>query len=171
MNSLGHPPVVGIVGRSNSGKTTLLEKLIPELKRRGYRVGTIKHHSHPGFEIDKPGKDTWRHARAGSDHVVISAPDKVAAIRRVEVEPDVETIASTMRDVDVILTDGYKQAPIPRIEVVRAARSREPLCAPEELIAIVTDLPLDLGVPRFGLDDATALADFIERRFLSSTAQ
>lgn len=71
-------PIICVVGRSKSGKTTLLEKLIPELKRRGYRVATIKHHSHPGFEIDVPGKDTWRHAQAGSDHVIISAPDKVA---------------------------------------------------------------------------------------------
>ena len=77
-------PLVCVVGRSKSGKTTLLEKLIRELKNRGYRIGTIKHHSHPGIEMDKPGKDTWRHARAGRDHVVIAAPDQVASIRRVE---------------------------------------------------------------------------------------
>lgn len=170
MDSLTHPPIVGIVGRSGAGKTTLLETLIPELKRRGYRVGTIKHHTHPGFEIDVPGKDTWRHAQAGSDHVVIVAPDKVAAIRRVDVEPDVLAIAATMGEVDVILTDGYKHAPIPRIEVVRAACSPEPVCAPEELIALVSDLPLDLGLPRFGLDEAPALAAFIEQRFLAPGA-
>ena len=77
-------PILSIVGKSGSGKTTLLEKLIAELKRRGYRVATIKHHAHPGFEIDQPGKDTWRHAQAGSDHVVIAAPDKIASIRRLE---------------------------------------------------------------------------------------
>ncbi|MCU0489929.1 MAG: molybdopterin-guanine dinucleotide biosynthesis protein B, partial [Anaerolineales bacterium] len=73
-------PILSIIGKSNSGKTTLLEKLIPELRQRGYRVATIKHHAHAGFEIDQPGKDTWRHAQAGSQVVVITAPDKLALI-------------------------------------------------------------------------------------------
>ena len=68
--------ILSIVGKSKSGKTTLVEKIIAELKRRNYRVATIKHHSHPGFEIDHPGKDSWRHAQAGSDHAVVAAPDK-----------------------------------------------------------------------------------------------
>lgn len=72
------PPSVSVVGKSGSGKTTLLEGLIRELKRRGYRVGTVKHDAH-SFEIDRPGKDTWRHARAGSDHVVISSPQRLAS--------------------------------------------------------------------------------------------
>jgi len=67
------------------------------MKQRGYRVGTIKHHSHPGFELDRPGKDTWRHAEAGSDHVVIAAPDKVASIRRVDREPTLDEITATNR--------------------------------------------------------------------------
>jgi molybdopterin-guanine dinucleotide biosynthesis protein B len=124
-------PIVCIVGRAESGRTTLLEKLIRELKQRGYRVGTIKHHSHPGFEVDRPGKDTWRHAQAGSDHVVIAAPDKVASIRRVEREPELHEIAAAMSDVDVILTEGYLRSGEHRIEVVRAARSPEPICQPD----------------------------------------
>jgi molybdopterin-guanine dinucleotide biosynthesis protein B len=155
-------PVFCIVGRSKSGRTTLVEKLIGELKRRGYRVGTIKHHAHPGFELDRPGKDTWRHARAGSDHVVIAAPDKVASIRRVDREPELQEIAATMTDVEIILTEGYLRTGTYRIEVVRAARSVEPICAPDELLALVTDVAVPYDVPQFGLNDAAGLADFLE---------
>jgi molybdopterin-guanine dinucleotide biosynthesis protein B len=160
--SMPSPPVICIVGRSKSGRTTLIEKLIRELKRRGYRVGTVKHHSHPGFEVDQPGKDTWRHAQAGSDHVVIAAPDKVASIRRVEHESTLDAITATMTDVDVILTEGYLRSGRHRIEVVRAARSREPICGPEELLAWATDVPLPGGAPQFALDDAAGLVNLIE---------
>lgn len=159
-------PIVSIVGRSKAGKTTLLEKLIPELKRRGYRVATIKHHSKPGFEIDQPGKDTWRHAQAGSDHVVIAAPDKVASIRRVSRELTLDEVAATIQDVDIVLTEGYKRAGKPQVEVVRAARSETPLCEPENLVALASDVALELGVPLFGLEDVLGLADLLEERFL-----
>lgn len=159
---MANVPIVCIVGRSKSGKTTLLEKLIRELKQRGYRVGTVKHHSHPGIEIDQPGKDTWRHAQAGSDHVVIAAPDRVASIRRVDREPTLEEIAATIHDVDLILAEGYKRTGQVKIEVVRAARSREPLCTPDELLALVTDVDIPYDVPQFGLDDARGLADLVE---------
>jgi molybdopterin-guanine dinucleotide biosynthesis protein MobB len=155
-------PVICVVGRSKSGRTTLMEKLIRELKRRGYRVGTIKHHSHAGFEVDQPGKDTWRHAQAGSDHVVIAAPDKVASIRRVDQEPGLYELAAAMTDVDVILAEGYLRSGLHRIEVVRAARSPEPLCKADELLAVATDVPLASDVPCFVLDDAVGLADLIE---------
>ncbi|MFQ5576026.1 MAG: molybdopterin-guanine dinucleotide biosynthesis protein B [Anaerolineae bacterium] len=95
------PPVICVVGRSKAGKTTLLEKLIPRLKERGYRLATIKHHSHPGIEMDRPGKDTWRHARAGSDHVIIAAPDRVASIRRVERPPTLDELAAGIKNVDL----------------------------------------------------------------------
>jgi molybdopterin-guanine dinucleotide biosynthesis protein MobB len=160
-------PIVSVVGRSDVGRTTLLEKLIPELKRRGYRVATIKHHAHPGFEVDKPGKDTWRHAQAGSDQVVIAAPDRVAAIRYVPHALTLDEIATTLiQDVDIILTEGYRRARKPQIEVLRAARGTEPICDPEDLFAIASDVPLSLNVPCFDLDDALGLADLIEVRFL-----
>ncbi|GIK36746.1 MAG: molybdopterin-guanine dinucleotide biosynthesis protein MobB [Chloroflexota bacterium] len=159
-------PIVCVVGRSNVGKTTLLEKLIPSLKQRGYRVATIKHHTHPGFEMDRPGKDTWRHAQAGSDHVVIAAPDKVASIRRVEREPTLDELATTITDVDIILTEGFKRSDKPKIEVIRAERSVEPICRPEELVAIATDVPIALNVPQFGLDDTEGLAELLEKNFL-----
>lgn len=155
-------PVVCIVGRAQSGRTTLIEKLVRELKQRGYRVGTVKHHAHPGFELDKPGKDTWRHAQAGSDHVVISAPDKIASIRRVEREVELDEIAAAMTDVDVILTEGYLRTGRHRIEVVRAERSPEPICQPDELLALVTDVDVPYDVPRFALDDVAGVADLIE---------
>src|SRR4030065_2932382 len=91
--------LVTIIGVSKAGKTTLREKLIPELKRRGFRVGTIKHHSHPGFEIDQPGKDSWRHAQAGSDHVVIASPDRIASYPSLEHEPAPDDIPHGIADV------------------------------------------------------------------------
>ncbi len=159
-------PIVSVVGRSKSGKTTLLEQLIPELQRRGYRVATVKHHAHPGFEMDKPGKDTWRHAQAGSDHVVLAAPDKVATIRRVPRAQTLDEIAATIHDVDIILTEGYRRSDKPKIEVLRAALSTELVCDVEELVAVVSDVALEVGVPRFDLDDAAGLVDLIEARFL-----
>lgn len=159
------PPVISIVGKSGVGKTTLLEKLIPELKRRGYRVATVKHDVH-GFEIDQPGKDTWRHARAGSDHVVIASPNRIAHIQKLDRELTLPEIVAAIHDADIVLTEGYKRGPAPKIEVSRAERSRELICAPEELVAIATDQPYDLDVPQFGLDDVVGLADLIEERFL-----
>jgi molybdopterin-guanine dinucleotide biosynthesis protein B len=159
------PPIVSFVGKSNSGKTTLLEKVIRELKRRGYRVGTIKHDAHD-FEMDRPGTDTWRHAQAGSDHVLISSPHKVASIRRVEQEMPLLELAAQMPDVDIILTEGYKRGPAPKIEVSRRERSTSLICSPAELIAVVSDQHFDLPIPQYGLDDAVGVADLIEERFL-----
>lgn len=160
------PPIVSVVGKSDSGKTTLLEGLIRELKRRGYRVGTIKHDAH-SFEIDHPGTDTWRHAQAGSDHVVISSPQRVASIRRVDRERTLDELAEQMTDVDIILTEGYRRGNAPKIEVSRKARSQTLLCSADELIAVAADYPVGMDVPQFGLDDYKGLVDRIERLFLS----
>jgi len=157
-----HPPIIGIAGRSGVGKTTFIEKLLPELKRRGYRVGTIKHHAHPGFEIDQPGKDTWRHAQAGSDHVVIAAPDRVATIRRVNADPPLSALAAAMTDVDVILTEGYGRTPIPKLELVRAALSTDPICNPQHVLGYITDCALDGGIPCLPFEDVRGVADLIE---------
>ncbi len=158
-------PIVSVVGKSGSGKTTLLEGLIRELKRRGYRVGTIKHDAH-SFEIDRPGKDTWRHAQAGSDHVVISSPQRVASIRRIEQEPGLKELAAGMTDVDIVLTEGYKRGHAPKIEVSRQARSSTLICQPGELFALATDQSFDLDVPQYDLNDVLGLADLIQARFL-----
>lgn len=164
-------PIISIVGKSNIGKTTLLEKVIRELKTRGYRVATIKHHVH-WFEIDQPGKDTWRHAEAGSDVVVIAAPNRLAMVRRLEAELSLDQIAEMITDVDIIITEGYKRGSKPKIEVSREARSRELICVREELIALATDRyhPEMEGVPQFDLDDAASLTDLIEHAFLGGTS-
>jgi molybdopterin-guanine dinucleotide biosynthesis protein B len=158
-------PLVSVVGKSDAGKTTLLEKLIPELTRRGYRVATVKHDAH-SFEIDQPGKDTWRHRQAGADVVVISSKDKVAIIRSVDEEMSLLQIADTITGVDIILTEGFKRGPAPKIEVSRREKSSELLCSADELVAIASDQHFDLPVPQFGLDDAVGLVDTLERRFL-----
>jgi len=157
--------VISVVGKSNVGKTTLLEKLIAELKGRGYRVGTIKHDVH-GFDIDHPGKDSWRHAQAGSDVVVIASPQKLALIKRLDGELGLDEVASYIPDVDIILTEGYKRADKPKIEVHRKAIGGDLLCSPEELLAVVTDEPFDIPVPQFALEDVGGLADLIEEKFL-----
>ncbi len=156
-------PVVSIVGRSNVGKTTFLEKLIAELKRRGHRVATIKHDVH-GFDIDRPGKDTWRHAQAGSDLVVIAAPDRFAMIARTPGELSLDEIVARLPlDVDIVLTEGYKRGDRPKIEVSRAACGRELLCGPNEALAVVTDERFPgVGLPQYGLDDAAGVADLLE---------
>jgi len=159
-------PILSIIGKSGSGKTTLLEKLLPELKRRGYRIATIKHHAHPGFEIDQPGKDSWRYAQAGSDVVVIASSDKIAAIRRLGRELTLDEIAAGITGVDIILTEGYKSAGKPAIEIVRPASGLERVGDPGQVIAIASDAPLEVTVPVFDLDDATGIADFIESRYL-----
>jgi molybdopterin-guanine dinucleotide biosynthesis protein B len=158
-------PIVSLVGKSGVGKTTALERIIRELKRQGYRVGTVKHDTH-GFDIDTPGKDSWRHAQAGSDAVAISGPHKMALIRQVEAELSLDEIAGLMGDVDLVITEGYKRGDKPKIEVSRLERGTELLCQPEELIAIMTDYPVDMPVPQFGLDDAAGVVDLLEALYL-----
>lgn len=158
-------PIVSMVGKSGVGKTTVLERLIHEIKRRGYRVGTIKHDTH-GFEVDKPGKDSWRHAQAGSDAVVISGPRKMALIRTLDAEMSLDDIVQLMGDVDLVITEGYKRGDKPKIEVTRQERGMELLCKPEELIGIVADYPVDMPVPQFPLDDAVGVVDLLEKLYL-----
>jgi molybdopterin-guanine dinucleotide biosynthesis protein B len=159
-------PLITVIGKSGCGKTTLLEKLVAELKQRGYRLATVKHHSHRGFDIDQSGKDSWRFAQAGSDHVVIAAPDKIASYRKIERELSLDEIAATITDVDLILVEGYKQAGKPALEVLRAENSRELISSREQRFAVAADFPLELGVPQFGLDDVQQIADLIEQRFI-----
>ena len=159
------PPILSIIGKSKSGKTTLIEKLIPYLKEHGYKVGTIKHHAHPGFEIDFPGKDTWRHAQAGSEHVIIVAPDKIASIKNLVNPLSIDEIAELMTGVDIILTDGFKSAGKPAIEVVRAETGLDMIGDGEQVLAIATDTPLPLSIPQIDINDIPALFSVIETHF------
>jgi molybdopterin-guanine dinucleotide biosynthesis adapter protein len=167
--TVGGPAVVSIVSKKNSGKTTLLEKLIPELRRRGYRVGTIKHDAH-GFDIDREGKDSWRHKQAGAQTVVISSPHKLALIKDVARETRLdEIVAQFFGDMDIVLTEGYKAGGKPQIEIYRREAHAAPLHTRQHrgtLVAVVSDTPVDLGVPRIDINAAGAVADFIEERFL-----
>ena len=159
-------PVLTLIAKSGSGKTTLMEKLIAELKKRGYKLATIKHHSHPGFDVDKPGKDSWRFAQAGSDHVIIAAPDKIAGYRLLERELTLDEILETVTDVDLILVEGYKRAGKPAIEIVRAELGTELIGEREQLVAVAADVPLDVNVPQLDLNDVSGIAAFIEQRFI-----
>ena len=157
------PAPIAITGASNSGKTTLIEKLIPWFRARGLRVGTIKHDAHR-FEVDKPGKDTWRHREAGAEVVVITGDHKLVVQRRIGPSPSPEAIIEAcMPDMDLVLVEGFKQLAVVKFEIVRAANTRVPLCNPAELAGLITDLPLSFpGVPVFGLDDVLAIATRIE---------
>lgn len=165
-------PVVSVVAKSGTGKTTLLEKLIAEMKRRGHRVAVVKHDAHR-FEIDHEGKDSWRLAQAGADTTIITSPEKLAMVKRHPegYEPNLlETVAIHCGDVDIVFTEGFKRSSMPKIEVHRRQRSPTLMCRGEEhdatLIAVASDEPLTLDVPVFDIDDASGLCDFIVGRFL-----
>ncbi len=161
-------PVVSIVGRSGSGKTTFMEKLIPALRRRGWRVATVKHHAHPGFEFDVPGKDTWRHARAGSSTVLIVSPGKLAMVwDEIGREPGLEEAVALVPDADIVLTEGYHWADTPKIEVFRSGHSDRLRSDPDRRLALVSDVPFDdQEAPVFDLDDAEGVAELIEREVI-----
>jgi len=159
-------PVVSIVGQGKSGKTTLIEKLIPEFKSRGYRVATVKH-THQELELDTPGKDSWRYAQAGSDAVFISTPRNLALIESLEQDASIKDIVRLMgADFDLLIVEGFHDAHVPKIEVHRKETGKELRCKPEELRAIVTDASLNVELPQFKLDDAPGIADFVESKLV-----
>jgi molybdopterin-guanine dinucleotide biosynthesis adapter protein len=160
------PPVLSIVGKSESGKTTLIEKLIPELKRSGYRIGVVKH-AHHGFAMDHQGKDSYRHKRAGADTVMVASPGQIAMIKDVSGER-LDDLIAFFDDMDLLITEGFKTDKAPKIEVFRMQRHRQPACLEDDLlVALVSDTPLDVAVPRFALDDVEGIAEFIIGTFLA----
>jgi molybdopterin-guanine dinucleotide biosynthesis protein B len=164
-------PVISFVGTSGSGKTTLLERLIAELTARGVVVGTIKHHAH-STEFDTPGKDTYRHRKAGARVTVLACPSQVVSIEDTAIEATLAEVAARFAGrCDLVLTEGYKRSDAPKVEVFRDAL-RGLLCGPgDNLIALATDLDVDAGVPRFPLDDPRPLADFLVARFLTAAGR
>ena len=162
---------LSFVSKSGTGKTTLLEGVIAELKGRGYRVGVVKHDAHR-FDIDHPGKDSWRLTAAGADTMLISSPEKLALVKRHTAPPPMEELLATyFADVDIVLTEGFKKSALPKIELHRAERSPTLICRGEEhdptLIAVASDAALELDVPLLDLNDPRQVVDFIVARFLS----
>lgn len=158
-------PILFFVGRSNSGKTTLIERLIPELVRAGYRVATIKHAGH-GFDLDTEGKDSWRHKRAGASAVIVLSRGSLAMFSDVSEQIKVEELRDRFLDheFDLIIAEGWKSEGYPKIIVVRDQMG-EVAVSPEGLLAVVSHKPLAALVPRLDPDDVKGLSELIIRHF------
>ncbi len=155
--------ILGIAGYSGSGKTTLIEKLVPLLVEGGLRVSLVKH-AHHEFDIDHAGKDSWRHRQAGCTEVLVSSSRRWALMHELRgtAEPTLDELLRHISPCDLILVEGYKLDPIPRIEVHRTGGDR-PLLFPSDphVIAVASSEPLQTALPQFGLDDAPAITRFI----------
>jgi molybdopterin-guanine dinucleotide biosynthesis protein MobB len=152
-------PVYQFIALSGTGKTTFLEKLVAELKDRGLRVGVYKHDGHD-FEIDWPGKDSWRMTQAGADVTLLSSASKAVIMENRPVPP--EELADRTDNVDILLVEGYKAGPWRKIAMRREASGKDWAVPPEECLAVITDGPSPDGVPRFGFSDIAAVADFLQ---------
>jgi molybdopterin-guanine dinucleotide biosynthesis protein B len=158
-------PIVTFVGRSKSGKTTLIERLIPELVLAGYRVATIKHAGH-GFDLDTEGKDSWRHKRAGASTVIVVSKGSLAMFADVSSEIRVDELRDRFVDdtLDLIIAEGWKSGEFPKIVVIRDELGEVPV-SQEGLLAVVTNKAVDVTVPTFHPDDIKALTELLIRRF------
>jgi len=159
------PPIVCFVGRSNSGKTTLIERLIPELTQAGYRVATIKHAGH-GFDLDTEGKDSWRHKRAGASQVVVLSKGSLAMFADVPEELPIEEVRGRFVNdsIDLIIAEGWKSEGFPKVVIVRE-ELQEVNVSLEGLIAVASIKPIEADVPWFDRDDVQGLAKLIITRF------
>jgi molybdopterin-guanine dinucleotide biosynthesis protein B len=164
-------PILSFVGRSNSGKTTLIERLIPELVRAGYKVATVKHAGH-GFDLDTEGKDSWRHKRAGASSVMVLSKGSMAMFADVSDQMRVEDVRDRFLDrtYDLIIAEGWKHEGYPKIVIVREQIGEIPVST-EGLLAVVSDKPVDLSVPLFGLDDVVGVAALIMKEFPRSQSR
>ncbi|HZB92413.1 MAG TPA: molybdopterin-guanine dinucleotide biosynthesis protein B [Stellaceae bacterium] len=156
--------VFGLAGWSGSGKTTLVARLLPELTRRGLSVSTMKH-AHHSFDLDQPGKDSWRHREAGASEVLIASERRWALIHehRGAPEPPLEALVRRMTPVDLLLVEGWKRGSHAKLEVHRPSLGK-PLLAPDDphIVAVASDGPVPgLAVPLFALDDVAGIAGFV----------
>lgn len=158
-------PILCFVGRSNSGKTTLIERLIPELVRAGYKVATVKHAGH-GFDLDTEGKDSWRHKRAGASSVIVMSRGSLAMFTDVSESIKLEEVRDQFLDhsYDLIIAEGWKNEGYPKIVIVRD-QVGEIAVSPDGLLAVVSTKPVDLSVPVLDPDDIPAVASIIMRHF------
>jgi molybdopterin-guanine dinucleotide biosynthesis protein B len=155
-------PIVAIVGHSKSGKTALIVELIAEFKRRGRRVAAVKH-AHGGFDLDRPGKDSWRYAEAGCESIAILGPGRSAVLK--QHDPDYafgEVLPATAANADIVLVEGLSSGPYPKIEVHRSELGKGLRCDGSDLLAVVTDDPLPIGCRQFSPQEIGALAGFLE---------
>jgi len=159
------PPLLSFVGRSNSGKTTLIERLIQELVLAGYRIATIKHAGH-GFELDTEGKDSWRHKRAGASNVIVLSKGSMAMFADVPEEMKVEEVRDRFvdSDIDLIIAEGWKSEGYPKVVVVRESLD-EVQYSPDGLLAVVAMKPMELPVPCLDRNDIQGLAEIIIKHF------
>jgi len=155
--------VFGFAGWSGSGKTTVIEQLIPRFTRAGLTVSLIKH-AHHSFDIDQPGKDSYRHREAGSKEVLVSSEKRWVIMHELhgDAEPGLDALIERMSPCDLLLVEGYKRYPMPKLEIYRGANGK-PLLHPEDpnIVAIAADVPLETGLPWFRLDDYDRIAEFI----------
>jgi molybdopterin-guanine dinucleotide biosynthesis protein MobB len=155
-----------VAASSNSGKTTLIEKIVPLLKTRGLRVAVIKHAS-GGFELDIPGKDSWRFQQAGADAVILAGPQKIALMKKIEHGPSYDELEQLAGDVDIVLYEGFKEGAKNKIEVFRQGVSGEyPLSLNDpSYLALVSDRPfIRAAIQQFAINDAIGVANFIVRK-------
>ncbi len=157
---------ISFVAWSGTGKTTLIEKVIGELKLRGYRVGAVKYDSHE-FDIDKPGKDSFRMTAAGADVMILASAMQFAMVKKHDALPAIdEVLGKYFEDMDVILVEGLKKSGLPKIEIHREEMGNSLICRGEDydphLIAVASNVPLDLDVPHYDINDVAGIADFIE---------
>jgi len=160
-------PIVSVVGKSGVGKTYVICRLIAELKRRGYRVATVKHSAH-GVDLDLEGKDSWHHAEAGSDAVVISSPHSFALIRQTQHDNSLAELSRFIgSDFDIILAEGFKTGKETKIEVHRRDLGADLISDRATLLAVVTDEKLEANIPQYSADDASGLVELIEKTYLN----
>ncbi|SDH13660.1 molybdopterin-guanine dinucleotide biosynthesis protein B [Pseudomonas benzenivorans] len=155
--------VFGIAGFSGSGKTSLIEKLIPEFNARGLRVSVAKH-THHRFDLDRPGKDSWRHREAGAEQVLVLSNERWVLMHELRgaPEPTLEEQLEVMSDVDLVLIEGFKAAPVPKVEVHRPSTGKSGLWLENpHVVAVATDAPIETRLPTLELNDPVAVAQFI----------
>lgn len=154
---------IGIAGWSGAGKTTLIKRLIPELKRRGSSVSTIKH-AHHSFDVDQPGKDSFEHRAAGASEVLVASASRIALMRelRSAPEPSLAELLRMLAPVDLVLVEGFKRDPIAKIEVFRQANGKPPLFPQDpHIVALASDGAAAAGPPHASIDDVSAIADLV----------
>ena len=155
--------VIGFAGWSGAGKTALIVRLIPELNRRGFSVSTIKH-AHHNFDLDQPGKDSYEHRAAGAEDVLVASANRVALMRELRgaPEPSLAELLRLLKNVDLVLVEGFKRDPLPKIEVFRGANGKPPLY-PEDanIVALISDAVPSGGLPHASIDDIAAAADLV----------